>query len=270
MTLHIRPTPAGAEVTGVQIASLTASQEKALADAFSQHGALFFREQSIDELQHIAFARRWGNININRFFRRHREYDEIAMVVKTPDYAQNIGGSWHADHSYDPEPALGSVLVARELPDTGGDTLFASMTRAYAGLDDATKRQISSLSAVHSGSQAFGTKADGYDAADSRFENADVADALADVVHPLVIKHPLSGQSTLFVNPGFTVGVVGMTEEASTELLHMLFTHALSPRYVYRLQWRPGTVALWDNRACLLYTSPSPRDATLSRMPSSA
>ena len=118
----------GAEIQGVDLASaLTNSEFAAIRAAFADHGLIFFRDQAINEEQHIAFARRWAPININRFFGAHPNYPEIAMVSKDVEQRDNIGGSWHTDHSYDQVPAMGSILVARELPPKGGDTMFASM-----------------------------------------------------------------------------------------------------------------------------------------------
>ena len=116
---------------------------------FAEHGVVFFRDQELSEDDHIALAERFGPININRFFAAHPAHPEIAMVAKEPGQTDNIGGGWHTDHSYDLEPALGSILVARVLPETGGDTWFASMYAAYDTLDAATKAEIDGLNAVH-------------------------------------------------------------------------------------------------------------------------
>ena len=120
----------GAEITGVDIKSLSDAEFEAIQSAFAEHGVIFFRGQETSEDDHIAFAERFGDININRFFAAHPEYPQIALVAKEPDQKDNIGGGWHTDHSYDHEPALGSVLVARQLPESGGDTMFASMYKA--------------------------------------------------------------------------------------------------------------------------------------------
>src|SRR5476651_2437753 len=133
MTVKIHPmSGVGAEIRGVDLAGeLTNSEFATIRAAFADHGVIFFRDQSINEAQHIAFARRWAPININRFFGAHPDHSEIAMVSKDVEQRDNIGGSWHTDHSYDKVPAMGSILVARELPPVGGDTLFASMYAAY-------------------------------------------------------------------------------------------------------------------------------------------
>ena len=115
----------GASVEGVDLGSVTEEEMAALRTAFADHGLLVFRDQSLTEDEHIGFAQAWGEINVNRFFSAVDGYPQIAQVLKEPDQEANIGGGWHTDHSYDEEPALGSILVARELPGSGGDTHFA-------------------------------------------------------------------------------------------------------------------------------------------------
>ncbi|HPE47353.1 MAG TPA: TauD/TfdA family dioxygenase [Hyphomonas sp.] len=243
----------GAEITGVDLRHLTSGEFAVIRQAYADNGVIFFRDQTLSEKDHIAFAERWAPININRFFAAHPGYPQIAVVAKEKDQKDNIGGGWHTDHSYDSEPAMGSILVARVLPDTGGDTMFASMYRAYDTLDDATKEKIGGLSAVHSAHHIFGSGKGTYynttDAGGNRIGNTAAADVLADVTHPIVITHPLSGRKALYVNPAFTVKVVGMTDEQSKELLSHLYAHAMNKDFAYRFQWRPGSVAFWDNRS---------------------
>lgn len=252
----------GAEIHGVDIASgLSNTEFDAIHKAFSDHGLIFFRDQSISEQDHINLARKFGEIDINRFFAAHPDYPEIAMVSKDVDQKDNIGGGWHTDHSYDQDPAMGSILVARELPQTGGDTMFASMYAAYDGLSDGFKKMLGSLSAVHSAAHIFGTAPDTHynqtDAAaldhesknDGRIQNADVADAMPEVIHPVIVTHPLSGKKALYVNPAFTVRFEGWTEEESRPLMQQLFAQCARPEYTHRFVWKPGSIAFWDNRA---------------------
>lgn len=254
MAPTITPLPqAGAEVTGTNLAELTNDDFATLRAAFVDHGLLFIRDQDLTETDHIAFAERWGDININRFFTAHDDHPQIAMVVKEPEQTGNIGEVWHTDHSYDVEPALGSILVARELPNSGGDTHFASMYAAFDALDDEMTEFVRSHSAVHSARHAFGAAAfhrDGdEDQFEGRYSNSDVADAMPDVVHPMVIEHPLSGRPALYVNPTFTIGIDGMDADEAWPILQQLYRHAMQPQFVQVLQWQPGTVAFWDNRA---------------------
>jgi taurine dioxygenase len=240
----------GAEITGVDLSHLSESQMAAIRAAYAEHGIIFFRDQKLTEDQHIAFAKRWGEIDINKFFPHIDGYREIARVGKEKEQKTNIGGGWHTDHSYDQIPAMGSILVARILPPEGGDTLFANMYAAYDTLDDATKAQIADLKAVHSNGHVFGSKAYYNNAERAEFANDE---AVGEAVHPVVITHPLSGKKSLYVNPGFTLRFEGSTAEESRPLLYKLFAHAMEKRFHTRFQWRPGSIAFWDNRATWHY-----------------
>ena len=237
----------GAELHGVDLANPTNSDMEAIRDAYHEYGVVFFRNQNLTPEDHIAFARRWGDIDINKFFPANGEYPEIAEVRKEKTQTTNIGGGWHTDHSYDQIPAMGSVLVARELPETGGDTLYASMYAAYDSLSDGLKKTLGSLRAVHSNVKAFG--------AAGLYKNSDQgggfkgSDLVGEAVHPVVITHPLSGKKALYVNPGFTMHFEGWTEEESQPLLNFLYAHAARPEHTCRFVWQPGSVAFWDNRA---------------------
>ncbi len=257
-TMHIRPlSGVGAEITGLDLKRLSNAEFDAVHNAFAEHGLVFFRDQAISEDDHIAFARRFGEIDINRFFAAHPDHPEIAMVSKDVDQKDNIGGGWHTDHSYDHEPAMGSILVARELPQSGGDTLFASMYAAYDALSDGFKEMLGTLKAVHSAKHVFGSSGDTYysstDAGGNRIGNAGAADVLDDPVHPVVVTHPLSGKKALYVNPAFTLRFDGWTEDESRPLLQQLYAHCMKPEFVHRFEWKPGSIAFWDNRATWHY-----------------
>ena len=194
----------------------------------------------------MAFARQIGNININRFFTPVANYPMIAEVRKEPQQKFNIGGGWHTDHSYDTVPALGSMLYAREVPPSGGDTQFASMYAAYDALSEGMKEMLSRLNAVHSSRHVFGENSNRPAEIKDRLGNAELA--TQDAVHPVVITHPRSRRKALYVNPGFTTGFEGWTAEESAPLLHFLYQHASRPEFGYRFQWSDGSLAFWDNR----------------------
>ena len=209
---------------------------------------IFFRDQNLTPEQEITFARRWGEININRFFTSVNDYPEIAMVLKEPNQKKNIGGNWHTDHSYDTEPALGSILFAHEVPKSGGDTVFASMYSAYETLSDGLKETLEGMSARHSSRHVFGpSRAEKEDDTVGRIKNAEAANQ--DAVHPVVITHPETGRKALYVNPGFTLGFEGWTDAESQPLLEYLYAHATRPEFTCRFDWKPGSIAFWDNRA---------------------
>lgn len=237
----------GAFVSGIDLKALDERSLGDLRQAFAEYSVLFFRDQLLDETQHIALAEQWGEINVNRFFAAVENFPKIAQVLKEPEQTTNIGGGWHTDHSYDQIPALGSMLYAKETPPLGGDTLFASTCAAYDALSEGLKEMLSSLTAVHSSRHVFGAQAAQPADVSGRLGNA--AAATQDAIHPVVITHPLSGRKSLYVNPGFTLGFEGWSAEESAPLLNYLYQHVGRPEFCYRLQWRPGTLAFWDNRA---------------------
>ena len=253
MTISINALPGvGAEVHGVDIAKgIDSAELEIIKHAFSRYGLVFLRDQDISETDHIELAGRFGDINVNRFFTSLPDFPQIAMVSKEPGQITNIGGGWHTDHSYDHEPALGSILVARELPESGGDTWFTSMYKAYESLSDGLKETLEGLSAVHSAKHVFGPQG-GYEATDSaidRIGNAGAALELEDPIHPVVIRHPLSGRKALYVNAAFTLRFDGWTAEESAPLLSYLYTLAIAEENITRFKWEKGSVAFWDNRA---------------------
>jgi taurine dioxygenase len=213
---------------------------------------VFFRDQKLTPEQHVAFAQRFGEINVNRFFKAVDGYPMIAEVRKEPEQKGNIGGNWHTDHSYDQAPAMGSILYAREVPETGGDTLFASMYAAYDTLSDGLKQTLESLQAVHSSRHVFGVEAyAGRGDLKGRYLNPEAA--AQDAVHPVVVRHPGSGRKALYVNAAFTVRIAGWTDEESQPLLRYLYQHAARPEFSFRFQWREGSIAFWDNRCTWHY-----------------
>lgn len=241
----------GAEIGGVDIAAgIDDVQFAELRQAFIDYGVIFLRDQHITPDEHVAFAERWGKININRFFRPVDSHPMIAEVRKEPEQKTNIGSIWHTDHSYDELPALGSILYAREVPSVGGDTLFASMYQAYDALSDGLKRMLSSLWAEHSSRHAFGEAA--YvdtDPEELGGRLGNTANATQDALHPVIIRHPLSGRPALYVNGDFTVRFEGWTQEESQPLLDYLYAHASRHEFTCRFRWREGSMAIWDNRA---------------------
>ena len=188
----------GAEILGADIRR--SADFKAIHDAFAKYSVIVLRGQEVEPEDHLAFAQRFGPININRFFKPVEGHPEIAMVLKEKDQTAAVGEGWHTDHSYDQEPALGSILHAIEMPPFGGDTLFVSMGAAYEALSTPMRQFLDGLTAVHSSRHVFGAAAMDSEAAKSgRLGNAEAA--TQDVRHPGVITHPLSGRHGLFVNP---------------------------------------------------------------------
>ena len=236
----------GATVSGVDLAHISDQEAAALRQALFDRGVLFFRSQSITPEQHIALAERFAPIDVNRFFPADAAYPMIAKVEKTEEQVVNIGGGWHTDHSYDAEPAIGSILVARKLPPSGGDTLFADMYAAYDTLAPELQQKLRGMKAVHSSAHIFGE--DGAYAQTDQSVMSGSRD-LPETVHPVVIRHPGSGKPVLYVNPAFTIRFESQTREESLPLLMELYAHAISQDRVHTFVWEEGSVAIWDNRA---------------------
>ena len=172
---------------------------------------------------------------------------------KDAEHKKNIGGDWHTDHSYDAIPALGSILLAHEVPAAGGDTVFASMYAAYEALSDGLKETLWAAARGHSSRHVFGYEGRSRATNDlaTRIGNPELA--VQDAVHPVVIRHPESGRPALYVNPGFTLRFEGWTDEESRPLLEYLYRHAARPEFLCRFRWQPGSIAFWDNRATWHY-----------------
>lgn len=248
-TVEITPASehVGAFVSGVDLRDLDDATTASIERAWAEHGVLFFREQELSERDHVGFARRFAEIDVNKFFTPVDGHPQIAEVRKEADQIVNVGGGWHTDHSYDTEPARGSILVARDLPPSGGDTQFLSVGAAFDALSDGLQETLSRLRAHHSNAHIFGKDEDSaYDEDDERFHNAD---AVGGTTHPVVVEHPSTGRKLLYVNAAFTTHFVGWTPEESKPLLDFLFTHMATGSFDYRFEWEPGSVAMWDNRS---------------------
>jgi taurine dioxygenase len=244
---------AGAYVQGVDISKRVPKRQiDKIRAALGEYGVVFLREQAATPEQHIGFAQRFSDININRFFASVKDHPQIAEVRKEPEQHNNIGGAWHTDHSYDKEPAMGSILFARETPPSGGDTLFASMFAAYETLSPGLQKCLRGLKARHTSRFAFGNVTRiAEQGLKGRYNNPDKANQ--DAVHPVVIRHPISGRRALYVNPAFTIGIQGWTDDESKPFLEMLYKHAARPEHTYRFKWATGSIAFWDNRATWHY-----------------
>jgi len=257
-TIDVRPVSAnvGAEIHGVDLAQpLTERSYGEIRAALNEHGVIFFRNQAITPDQQMAFAEHFGAFDVDPTAEVGHPpgYPMICEVRKEPEATRNIGGNWHTDHCFDPDPPLGSILLARELPDYGGDTMFASMYAAYDALSDGLKKTLEGLNAVHAKTRAFvGLTRERQVSAN---EHADIQSRFAarEAVHPVVPRHPESGRKLLFVNPTYTVRFEGWTEKESEPLLKYLFQHAARPEFTCRFQWRVGSIAFWDNRAVWHY-----------------
>ena len=249
----------GAEVSGVDLsAPMDDETFGEIRRAYHENLVIFFRDQTLTPPTHLAFARRFGEIHTHPFATGLDDYPQVLPVVKeAEDATTNFGGIWHSDLAFQERPPLGAILYAREVPDSGGDTLFANMYRAYDALSDGLKETLDGLVAVHSGARSFGAKdsrESRRQARGSRSMRVRVSDeAAAMVAHPVVRTHPETGRKALYVSAISTRRFKDWSEAESKPLLEYLYAHAVRPEFTCRFRWRAKSVAFWDNRCAQHY-----------------
>ena len=245
----------GAQIRGVDLGEpLTEYAYKKIRKALCEWGVLFFRDQKLTPDQHLNFGKRFGELHVSKTIGKVPGHPLVAEVRKEPNQKRNIGGNWHTDHSFAEIPPLGSILVARELPDTGGDTLFANMSSAYENLSKGMKITLQGLSAVHAKKKALQSTNLSTDRRVSKKELEQMGDAVEEqYVHPVVAKHPETGRKILYLNPTYSLRFDGWTEQESKPLLQFLFEQACSPENTCRFHWNEGSVVFWDNRTVWHY-----------------
>jgi taurine dioxygenase len=248
--LHVEPLAGaiGAIVTGVDLADVDDDTVARLRTIWLRHLVVFFRDQELDRDAFLAFARRVGDPVRYPFVKGFDTHPEIIEVAKLPHETVNFGGIWHSDTVYLEQPPMATMLLARELPPYGGDTMFASMYAAYDALSPALREVLDSLQAVNSSALADVSKTR-EDRIRDHGSPAEEQHFLA--THPVVRTHPETGRKALYVNPAHTASFAGMTEEESKPLLEFLFRHTTRPEFTCRFQWEVGSMALWDNRCAM-------------------
>jgi taurine dioxygenase len=238
----------GAEIAGVNLA--TDLPDRTIAEiraALVEHQVIFFRDQSLTPDQQVRFGRRFGPLNIHPYVAGMAGHPEVMEVVKEPTDKINFGGGWHSDMSFLKKPSIGSILYAVETPQWGGDTLFASQVAAFEALTPAFRATLETLRAVHSADREYSSQG----ASAQKRQSMSVVEAegaAGEYVHPLVLVHPESGRKALYANPAFTMRIEGWSRRESKALLDFLFEHSRYEPFTTRFNWRPGSVAFWDNR----------------------
>ncbi len=243
---------------GVEIAGLDLS--KRVDDAtvaeiwkvWNEQGLVLIRGQSISPGQHIEFSRRFGALDQHEALEpfRHPQYDEIFMVSTIPvngkpSASENVGRHWHSDLSYTLHPAMGSLFHCQEVPEVGGDTLFANTVAAYDALSEGMKELIDGLWGVH----------DYLATPTQKLKSPEVLERLRQlhrpVAQPMVLTHPVTGRKALYIAETLITHFVGMTPEESQPLVRFLFNHTIDPLYTYRHKWTEGDFIMWDNRSLI-------------------
>ena len=251
--LKVRPIGGalGAEIAGVDLAAeLSDAMIGAIRQALLDHLVIFFRDQDLPPARFLAFARRLGTPIEYPFVKGIEGYPEIINVAKLEHETVNFGGVWHADTTYLQEPPMATLLVARQVPEAGGDTLFANQYLAYDRLSEKLRALLRGLRGVSSSA-----KADASRTREDRIRSDGSAEARKLLVaeHPAVRTHPETGRKALYVNRAHTIGFAGMTEAESRPMLEFLFDHQIRPEFTCRFRWTPGALAIWDNRCAQHY-----------------
>ncbi len=246
----------GAEISGVNLANLTDAEFTEIRQAWLEHLVVFFRDQDITPEQQIALAKRFGGIHLHPFMKSMDAYPEILEIIKTETDTRSFGSTWHTDQMFNPKPAMATILYARETPAAGGDTLFANGYLAYETLSDGMKAMAEGLRTWNVGDRAKLTTYDRHGDLDKgRYDGnpemaakvQDPGDLVTETDHPLVRTHPETGRKALYIG-NHTQSLKGFTEAEARPILDYLKAHAVQPELTCRFAWRPGSMAIWDNR----------------------
>mgnify|MGYP004704895363 CR=1 FL=1 len=244
----------GAVVKGVELHKpLSVSDIASLRGLLLQHQVLFFRDQEITPRQHRDLGLAFGSLH------RHPVYPTVpdvpeAIVLDTAQNDLKDNALWHTDVTFSETPPMGAILVARHLPEIGGDTLWASGTAAYDALSEPMKVHLDNLTALHDFTRSFPLSRFGR-TEEERRRWAEIRNSHLPVEHPVIRVHPETGQKAIFVNEGFTTEICDIDAEESAALLAFLFRHMARPEFHMRWSWRAGDVAFWDNRITQHYAT---------------
>lgn len=256
MTLQIRRlTPTiGAEIIGVELARIGDGDFPALRQALHEHLVIVFRDQQLKPEDHLAFARRFGELEPpHPVFRGLPGHPQISVLENRGNEGV-YNDEWHTDVTFRPSPALGSILYARVIPESGGDTLWANMVAAYEALAKPIKSMIDGMTALHDifGGSPYGRVANYREivraGTDGARRLAEIQNEFPPIAHPVVRIHPETGRRALFVNRSFTTQIEGLTKLESAWLLGMLLEHAEQTYFQMRHRWRADDLVMWDNR----------------------
>lgn len=244
-------TAIGAEVSGVDVgAPLDETALELIYQALIKHLVIFFRDQEISPERHLAFAQSFGQLDDPHPVYAHVPgFERIVMLANDASNPPDTDG-WHTDLTFKQNPPFASILLAREVPPTGGDTIWASMYAAYDGLPADIKAHLEGLVAVHD----MGDFRNSFTTGEKDTKRLNAAmQQFGSALHKVVQVHPVTQRKFLYVNEGFAQQIVGMTRRASNRLLTYLFNHIDRPEHQVRFRWRAGSVAMWDNRCTQHY-----------------
>ncbi|MDD9905068.1 MAG: taurine dioxygenase [Rhodospirillaceae bacterium] len=251
--IDVSPLPGalGAEISGVDMAQPLGNQLfQEVHDALLENQVIFFRDQDITPAQHVAFARQFGTLQVHPLVPHLDDHPEV-LVLESKEDKRNAANAWHSDVTFSEEPPLGSILLARKVPERG-DTMWADMYAAYEALSPAMKRYLEGMTALHQAAGAQFEKT--YEKEDGRGGEArEGKKVIPPAEHPIIRTHPETGRKALFVNSIFTQRIRGVTRKESRAILDFLYDHIATPEFTCRFHWEENSVAFWDNRCTQHY-----------------
>ena len=240
----------GAEISGVDLRDdLDDATVARIRQSLLDHLVLFFRGQDLDDDTHLKFALRFGPLSIAPLATKYQDSPAVTVLDQVAPKGEGAD-EWHSDNTFMPNPPLGSILRCVQLPETGGDTCFASMYAAYEGLSPAMRQMVDGLTAVHDVSKVM-RKA--IAAGHTNLDMPAMQEKFPPIEHSVARVHEETGRKALFVNRNCTTHIVGLSERENEVLLPFLLDHVRSAEFQCRLHWEPGTVAFWDNRSVQHY-----------------
>ena len=239
----------GAEIEGIDLSHpLSPEQFKVVHDAFVNYEVIVMRDQDITVDQQMAFGALFGELSIHPFSPNLADKPEVIILDYSADNPPALTDIWHVDETFREAPPLATILRAKVVPETGGDTMFASMSAAYRGLSERMKQHIHGLEAQHDFKPwrpLFGEK--------DRARLRELEDRFPNPWHPVVRVHPVTGRRVLYVNRQFCTRIKGLKSDESDALLEFLYRQATIPEYQLRVKWQPNTLVMWDNRSVQHY-----------------
>ncbi|MFT7285995.1 MAG: taurine dioxygenase [Halieaceae bacterium] len=236
----------GAEIGNAELGATLSEQEVAhLRALLNEHQVIFFRDQDIGPAAQRALALCFGPLQTHPAYETVAGFPEITILESTPDNPSKIE-AWHSDMTFREHPPMGTVLKSVITPPRGGDTMWASMTAAYDALSASMQGFLENLIAVHDFSWGF---KESLAETGGRERLAEAISANPPVRHPVIRSHPETGKKVIFVNTLFTTHIEDLTREESGAVLDFLFEHVKTPEFSVRFSWKPGSIAIWDNRS---------------------
>ena len=236
----------GAEIQGLDLAKeLSTADSQQLRQLLNEHEVIFFRDQDITPARQKALALSFGPLQTHPAYATIEGFPEITILESTPDKPTKIE-AWHTDMTFREHPPMGTVLKSVVVPPKGGDTLWSSMTAAYNGLSPQMQQFLQGLTAVHEFAHGF---RESLAEPGGKERLAAAVAANPPVRHPVIRTHPETGKKVIFVNALFTTHIEGLKAAESDALLQFLFEHITTAEYTCRFQWRPHSIAIWDNRS---------------------